>query len=50
VNSKWNFKNSAGLGYEAEHLMKCLNEGLTDSPVMPNAETLIVMNIADTIR
>jgi len=39
-----------GLGYEAEEVMRCLNEGLTESPLVPLDESLAVMATMDTIR
>jgi predicted dehydrogenase len=39
-----------GLGYEAEEVMRCLREGLIDSPLIPLADTLAIMRVLDTIR
>ncbi|MBO0870467.1 MAG: Gfo/Idh/MocA family oxidoreductase [Micromonosporaceae bacterium] len=39
-----------GLGYEAEEVMRCLAAGLTESPLVPHAETLDIMRILDQIR
>jgi predicted dehydrogenase len=39
-----------GLGYEAEEVMRCLSAGLTESPLVPHAETLDIMRILDQIR
>lgn len=39
-----------GMGYEAEEVMRCLNAGLTESPVIPHSETLAVMSTLDAIR
>jgi predicted dehydrogenase len=42
----------AGLGYhfEAAEVHRCLREGLTESPVVPLAETLAVMATLDAVR
>jgi len=39
-----------GLAYEAEEVMRCLHEGLTESPFMPLDESLRIMRIMDRIR
>ncbi|GII21389.1 Gfo/Idh/MocA family protein [Planosporangium mesophilum] len=41
-----------GLGYhfEAAEVQRCLREGLTESPVVPLAETLAVMSTLDAVR
>jgi predicted dehydrogenase len=39
-----------GLGYEAEEVMRCLDAGLTESPLVPLAASLGVMRTMDTIR
>jgi predicted dehydrogenase len=39
-----------GLGYEAEEVMRCLREGLLESPLVPLADTLSIMELLDTIR
>jgi predicted dehydrogenase len=39
-----------GLGYEAEEVMRCLNAGLTESPLVPLDASLGVMRTMDTIR
>jgi hypothetical protein len=41
-----------GLGYhyEAAEVQRCLREGLTESPVVPLAETLAVMATLDAVR
>ncbi len=46
----FNFRNSAGLHYQAKHVMQCLNEGKVSSPVMSTRESLVIMNIMDEIR
>lgn len=39
-----------GYPYEAAEVARCLQEGLTESPVMPLSETLAVMKTLDTCR
>jgi len=39
-----------GLGYEAEEVMRCLREGLLESPVVPHSATLAVMRTLDEAR
>lgn len=39
-----------GLGYEAEEVMRCLREGLLESPLVPQADTLAIMGTMDEIR
>lgn len=36
--------------HQALEVMRCLGEGLTESPVMPLSETLLVMDILDRVR
>lgn len=40
----------SGYQYEAEEVQRCLAAGLTESPLMPHATTLEVMDLMDTIR
>ena len=46
------FEKEAGVGYhyEARHVNECLKKGLIESPVMTHADTLLLMEILDTIR
>ena len=39
-----------GYAYEAAEVMRCLREGLLESPLMPLAETLSIMHTLDTCR
>ncbi len=39
-----------GYNYEAAHVNECLRNGLTESPVIPFADTLRLMEILDKIR
>lgn len=45
-------EKEAGFGYhyEARHVNECLKKGLIESPVMTHADTLILMEVLDTIR
>ncbi|MFT3682579.1 MAG: Gfo/Idh/MocA family oxidoreductase [Ferruginibacter sp.] len=45
-------EKSPGWGYlyEARHVNECLKKGLTESPVMTHADTLLQMEILDSIR
>ena len=42
----------AGFGYqfEARHVNACLQKGLTESPVMTHADTLMLMETLDRVR
>jgi predicted dehydrogenase len=39
-----------GYQFEAVHVMQCLRDGLTESPMMPLDETLAIMRVMDDIR
>lgn len=39
-----------GYHYEARHVGECLRKGLTESPVMTHADTLLLMETMDEIR
>ena len=39
-----------GYQFEAAEVRRCLNAGLAESPLMPNATTLEIMSLMDTIR
>jgi predicted dehydrogenase len=39
-----------GMGYEAEEVMRCLDAGLIESPLIPHSDTLAVMSTLDAIR
>ena len=45
-------EKEAGFGYhyEARHVNECLKKGLVESPVMTHTDTLLLMEILDTIR
>jgi predicted dehydrogenase len=44
------FKAASGYHLEAAEVVKCLNEGLTESPVMPLDESIALMGLCDRIR
>jgi predicted dehydrogenase len=46
------FEKETGFGYqyEARHVNECLKGGLTESPVMTHADTLLLMETLDRIR
>lgn len=46
----FNFPNSQGLAYEAQHVVDCLKAGLTTSPLVTPELTQGTMRIMDTIR
>lgn len=39
-----------GLGNEAAHVQDCLRDGLTESPLVPRAQTLELLGVMDDIR
>ena len=39
-----------GLIYEAEEVMRCMKQGLKESPFMPLEESLQIMQVMDKIR
>ena len=41
---------SNGYNYEAEEVMKCVKQGLIESPVMPHSDSLCVLDIMDSVR
>ena len=46
----FNFPNSAGLAFEAQHVRECLQNDLTESPTLPLSETLTIAKIMEIIR
>ena len=46
----FNFMNSAGLGFEAQHVRECLREGLKESPLVTPDESILVAEILEEIR
>ena len=51
-HTTWSFPASRGTGFveEIEHSMQCIRQGLTNSPVMPLAETRLLMETLDRVR
>ncbi|XP_020859666.1 trans-1,2-dihydrobenzene-1,2-diol dehydrogenase isoform X2 [Phascolarctos cinereus] len=47
---KFNFSNSIGMVYEAQHVRQCLLQGLKESPVMPLAESELLADILEEAR
>lgn len=43
-------EHGAGYQYEARHVNDCLRKGLTESPVIPFADTILLMETLDKIR
>ena len=43
-------RTSIGYCFEAEEVGRCLEAGLTESPVMPLEESLAIMNLLDQVR
>jgi predicted dehydrogenase len=39
-----------GYEHEARHVCECLEKGLTESPVMTHADTLLLMETLDRVR
>jgi predicted dehydrogenase len=39
-----------GLGNEAAHVQDCLRDGLTESPLVPHAQTLELLGVMDDVR
>jgi predicted dehydrogenase len=39
-----------GYGYEAYEVMRCIEEGLSESPIMPLRDTLLVAEVMDVVR
>ena len=42
--------NSAGLGFEAQHVRECLKNGLKESPKVPHKESLNISKVMEIIR
>lgn len=49
-DKKFFFGNSLGLMYEAEHVHKCISEGLLYSPLMTHEESIELSKIMDEVR
>uniref|UniRef100_A0A8C5VVS0 Dihydrodiol dehydrogenase n=1 Tax=Microcebus murinus TaxID=30608 RepID=A0A8C5VVS0_MICMU len=50
VPKETNFKNGAGMCYEAKHVRECLRKGLKESPVIPLAESELLADILEEVR
>ncbi len=46
----FNYWNSAGLYYEANHVRDCLKKGLTESPVVPHSLSKTFAEVLEIIR
>ncbi|XP_068959468.1 trans-1,2-dihydrobenzene-1,2-diol dehydrogenase isoform X1 [Petaurus breviceps papuanus] len=46
----FNYLNSIGMVYEAQHVRQCLLQGLKESPVMPLAESELLADILEEAR
>ncbi|XP_030386417.1 trans-1,2-dihydrobenzene-1,2-diol dehydrogenase-like [Scaptodrosophila lebanonensis] len=46
----WNYTNSIGLIYEADHVFECIRAGQTISEIVPPTDTLLIAQIQDEIR
>jgi len=46
----YNFKNSANMAFESQHVRECLLKGLTESPLVSLDETLLMAEIMEDIR
>uniref|UniRef100_A0A2K6FX25 Dihydrodiol dehydrogenase n=1 Tax=Propithecus coquereli TaxID=379532 RepID=A0A2K6FX25_PROCO len=50
VPKESNFRNTAGMCYEAKHVRECLRKGLKESPVIPLAESELLADILEEVR
>jgi len=46
----FNYTNSVGLRYEAQHVRECLKKGLKESPVVSLDETLLLAELMESVR
>ncbi|XP_043268742.1 trans-1,2-dihydrobenzene-1,2-diol dehydrogenase-like [Venturia canescens] len=49
-SKKFNFINSAGLRYEAEHVRYCIRSSRKESERMPHEESILIAEIEDELR
>ncbi|XP_036596569.1 trans-1,2-dihydrobenzene-1,2-diol dehydrogenase-like [Trichosurus vulpecula] len=49
-SERFNYINSIGMVYEAQHVRQCLLQGLKESPVMPLAESELLADILEEAR
>jgi len=45
----YNYPNSVGLHYEAQHVQECIAQGLKNSPILSLEETLKIMKVMDDV-
>ncbi len=50
INRAFSYEGQKGYHLEAEHLMECLDAGLTESPLLPLAFSSLLMETLDRIR
>lgn len=50
IEDAYDTEGRTGFGYEAQHVIDCIREGLTESPHMTWEDSIDVMEIIDTIR
>ncbi|KAH7725547.1 trans-1,2-dihydrobenzene-1,2-diol dehydrogenase-like protein [Aphelenchoides avenae] len=49
-DAEYNFNNSSGLRYEADHVYECITNGKTESDIMPLEESLNVAELVEEVR
>ncbi|VVC94896.1 trans-1,2-dihydrobenzene-1,2-diol dehydrogenase-like [Leptidea sinapis] len=49
-NIHYNFDNSAGLVYEALEVVRCIKQGLIESPRMPHKDSITIAKLEDSVR
>lgn len=47
---EFNYKNGAGMSYEAEEVRRCIRGGKTESDSVTHADSLVIAQIEDDIR
>jgi len=45
-----NFDNSTGLSYQCHEVRRCIQNGLTESPIVSHQESLIIAEIMESVR
>jgi dihydrodiol dehydrogenase / D-xylose 1-dehydrogenase (NADP) len=50
TSAKFNFHNSVGLLFEAEHARKCVKSGMIESPLITHAESIQLASYMDALR
>ena len=46
----FNFEGSEGFLYEVEHVMYCIRNNLTESPIVPLDDSMMVIHIVDDLQ